>query len=430
MNYLLVSYVPFGKGSSPNTFVLGDMWLEDLRSQAKAWSPYGRLGVAVRYVDDLTVADSGSFNLVEINPQEEGFDVFPLPNYYSLKTFIKTLPKLKFQLNQACQWASIVQADYNGHPVSLAEIVWPLAKKHNNKRIYVFDGADPFPRLEQFVAQEPNLIVRMLKQQKMVKNFDRFCRQAIRKADLVFAHNFSVVERFQQEWGKNCHNFQRSFVTDKILISDTQAALRQKQLMDISQPLRLITAGRQTPIKATDHVLRAMAIALSSGADLRLDVVGDGDSLENYKQLAVELGLEEKVRFVGSVPYGRELFNWLDQAHIMVITNLTAEISRNILLGMARGLPVMLYRNPGSDALLEKDNTSILVPSGDINALSAALVEAYHNRTYLAELLANGLALARSITLDETHRRRAELAATCLHDLGNRDRQEPILVHS
>ncbi|NWF58338.1 MAG: glycosyltransferase [Fischerella sp.] len=414
MNYLLVSYVPFGKGSSPNTYVLGDMWLEDLRAQAEAWSPYGRLGVAVRYVDDLTVADSGSFNLVEINPQEEGFDVFPLPNYYSLKTFITKLPKLRKQLNQACQWASIVQADYNGHPVSLAEIVWPIAKKHNKKRIYVFNGADPFPRLEQFVAQEPNPIIRMLKQQKMVKYFDRFCRQAIREADLVFAHNFSVVERFQQEWSDRCHNFERTFVTDEILISDQQAALRQQRLMDASQPLRLITAGRQTPIKATDHVLRAMAIALSRGIDLHLDVVGDGDSLENYKQLAVELGLEETVRFVGGVPYGRELFDWFDQAHIIVVTNLTAEISRNIFLGMARGLPVILYRNPGSDALLEKHKTSILVPSGDIDALSAAFIEAHQNRTYLAELLANGLALARTRTLDETHRRRAELAA-CLH---------------
>jgi glycosyltransferase involved in cell wall biosynthesis len=413
MNYLLVSYVPFGRGSSPNTVVLGDMWLEDLRAQAKAWSPHGRLGVAVRFVDNLSVADSGSFNLVEIDPREENFDIFPLPNYYSLKTLVNVLPKLRRQLSQACQWASIIQADYNGHPVSLAEIVWPLAKKYHKKRIYVFDGADPFPRLEQFVAQEPNLIVRALKQQKMVKYFDRFCRQAIRKADLVFTHNFSVVERFQQEWGNHCYNFERSFVTEKILIDDKQAASRQKRLMDASQPLRLVAAGRQTSIKATDHVLRAMAMALSSGADLRLDVVGDGDSLKDYKQLAKELGLEEKVRFVGSVPYGRELFDWLDQAHLMVITNLTAEISRNILLGMARGLPMALYRNSGSDALLEKHDTSILVPSGDINALSAALGEAYHNRTYLAELLANGLALARTRTLDETHRLRAELAATC-----------------
>lgn len=219
MNYLLVNYVPFGKGSSPNRFVLGDMWLEDLRAQAKAWCLYGRLGVAVRYIDKLTVENSGSFNLVEIDPAEEGFDFFPLPNYYSLETLITTLPKLKHQLHQACEWASIVQADYNGHPVSLGQMLWSIAKKHSKKRIYVFDGADPFPRMEQSAAQEPNLIKRMIKK-KMVRRFDRFCRHTISDANLVFTHNASVVERFQDVWSGHCYTFDRSFVKNEILISD------------------------------------------------------------------------------------------------------------------------------------------------------------------------------------------------------------------
>lgn len=414
MNYLLVNYVPLGKGSSPNRFVLGDMWLEDLRAQANAWRPYGRLGVAVRYIDELTVGDSGSFNLVEIDPAEEGFDFFPLPNYYSLKTWLWKLPELKRQLHRACQWASIIQADYNGHPISLSQIVWPIAKKHSKKRIYVFDGADPFPRLERFAAQEPNSIKRMIRQ-NLIKRFDGFCRNAIRDADLVFTHNASVTERFNEVWSDRCHTFERSFVKEQILLSDEQAALRQKRLMDASQPLRLIAAGRQTPIKATDHVLQAMAIALRRGADLQFDVVGDGDALESYKQLVRELGLTERVHFIGSVPYGEPLFNLLEQAHVLVVTNLTAEISRNVLLGMARGLPLILYRNPGTDALIENHNAGILVPTGDIDTLSTALVEAHRNRARLAEIVTNSLVLARTKTLEKTHYHRAELAAACIN---------------
>ncbi len=71
MNYLLINHIPFGKGHTPNHFVVGDMWLEDLRAQARAWSPYGCLAVAAPCVDNIPVEVSGSFNLVEVNLQEE-----------------------------------------------------------------------------------------------------------------------------------------------------------------------------------------------------------------------------------------------------------------------------------------------------------------------------------------------------------------------
>jgi hypothetical protein len=71
MNYLLVNYVPFRKGSSPNRLIIGDMWLEYLRSQVNNWLPYGRLRSASPWVNKVTLEDSGSFNLVEIDPANE-----------------------------------------------------------------------------------------------------------------------------------------------------------------------------------------------------------------------------------------------------------------------------------------------------------------------------------------------------------------------
>lgn len=410
MNYLLVNHVPIGRSTSPNRFVIGDMWLEDLLMQAKAWQPYGKLALSVPCVDDLKVSSSGSFNLVEFAPAEVGFEVFPLPYYNSTKTLIQVLPKLRQQLELACHWASVVQADYGGHPVALGQLVWSTAGKHDKKRIWVFDGADPFPRLERSALEEPNLFKQLMKK-TWLKRFERFCRNAIQEADLVFTHNASVTKRFEQVWGEQCYSFDRSFVTQQILISDEHAALRQKRLLDAQQPLKLVAVGRQIPIKATDHLLQAIARAISNGANLKLDVIGDGEALENYKQLAEKLGIANRVSFSGTLPYGEPLFAALERSDVIVITNLTAEISRNVLLGMARGLPLITYRNPGTDALIEEHQAGILVPNGDINALSEALLTADRNRQHLAELVTNGLLLAQTKTLEKTHRQRAELAA-------------------
>ena len=177
------------------------------------------------------------------------------------------------------------------------------------------------------------------------------------------------------------------------------------------QPLKLVVAGRQIAIKATDHVLRAMRQAIDRGARLELNVMGDGDDLPKFKALATELKLDEVVRFSGTVPYGKPLFDAWADGHVMVITNLTAEISRNVLLAMARGMPLVMYGNAGTDDLLYRSGAGDVVKTGDVDALARAFEHAARDRGRLAEMSAKGLSAARNNTLDATHRRRAQLAA-------------------
>ena len=119
------------------------------------------------------------------------------------------------------------------------------------------------------------------------------------------------------------------------------------------------------------------------------------------------------VKFSGTIPYGPKLFeNWATQ-HVMVITNLTSEFSRNIVLGMARGLPLITYTNPG-DALVEPNNAGFVVPMNDIEKLSDAMIEAATNRERLARTgnqrrRAGARANARSLSSAP-----AELAAQCV----------------
>lgn len=414
MKYLLINHVPFGRGSSADTFRVGDMWLEDLRAQAKAIRDAGmELIVATPLVDDLNLAPSGSFNSVEIRPRDYGFDYAPLPYYITFKQFLKVKSEMIARLFQVFRDVDLVQMGYGGHPVALGEVAWPVATKLNKKRLWTFDGADPFPRLELHASEEKNPIKRWAKK-FAVRHFEKFCRSAVRDADMVFAHNAAVVERFKDVWNGRCHQFDRSFVTDEILISPEQLAEKQRRLKDASHPLRLVCAGRQIMIKATDHVLRAIKQARDRGVQLELTVMGDGEDLSKFKSLSTELGLDSRVRFAGTVAYGKPLFDAWDNEHVMVITNLTAEISRNVLLAMARGLPLIMYANPGTDELIKSSGAGMLVPKGDIAALADAFERAARDRDALAEMCAKGLSVASKNTLDATHRRRAELAAALL----------------
>ena len=414
MKYLLINHVPFGRGSAPGRFVVGDMWLEDLRAQAKGINDAGmQLTVATPLMDKLEITTSGSFNSIEINPADHGFAYAPLPFYISFKQYLKTKLKVVAALTDAIRNTDIMQAGYGGHPIALGEIAWPIAGRLSRKRIWVFDGRRSVSALQLHADQEKNAIKRALKQIS-VRRFEKFCAKAVRSADLVFAHNAAVIERFKSDWNDRCHQFDRSFVTDQTLLTDQELHDRQRSLTDVTQPLRLVVAGRQIAIKATDHVLRAMKKARDNGANLTLEVMGDGDDLPRFKSLAAELNLSDVVHFAGTVPYGKPLFDAWSKAHVMVITNLTAEISRNTLLAMARGLPLIMYANPGTDDLLRESGAGTIVPKGDIAALAKAFEHAAANRPALADMAARGLAAASLNTLDATHRKRAQLAASLL----------------
>jgi glycosyltransferase involved in cell wall biosynthesis len=157
-----------------------------------------------------------------------------------------------------------------------------------------------------------------------------------------------------------------------------------------------------------------MSIARQRGAQLHLDVYGDGEELPKYRLLADELQLSAEVRFHGAVPYGPQLLAGITAADVMVVTNLVPELSRNLLQAMSRGVPLVAYRNPGHDALLERSGAAILVPSGDIGELANAFVGVTQNREQLTGMAARGLDTARSLTLDACHRKRMELVVSML----------------
>ncbi|HEX3356925.1 MAG TPA: glycosyltransferase [Tepidisphaeraceae bacterium] len=408
MTYLLINHVPFGAGSSSDTFQVGDLFLQDLRAQARALKNVGiNLVVATPCVQKLNAMSGGSFNTVEISPLACDFAYVPLPRYQSLKEYFKVRRDLNQKLHAAISGADIIQMDYGGHPFMLGQLAWPIATQLNKKRLWLFDGADPFPRLELDASKETNPLKRFLKR-RSVQNKIAFCRHAIQTADLVFAHNAAVALRFKSVWNDRCHQFDRSFVTDEILVPDFLD--RKNRLLNQNAPLNLLCAGRQIKIKGTDQVIRTVALLKQQNIPVTLNIMGDGDDLESFKQLTRELQLTDIIHFPGTVPYGPELFAEWDKADIMLVTNLTAEISRNVLLSLARGLPLLTYENPGTDTLLKENAAATLVPKGNVESLAGAIATLNKDRTKLIQLAENGLNLAKVKTLEATHQRRAELA--------------------
>lgn len=136
-----------------------------------------------------------------------------------------------------------------------------------------------------------------------------------------------------------------------------------------AEAMRLIIVGRLVHQKGIDSLLTAMARA---GVPLTLQIIGDGEARGELEAQAAALGIAGRVSFAG----------WLDRAHLPAVyagADLFVFPSRDegmpnvVLEAMAAGLPVIGSDIAGNRDLIVPEETGLLVPVNDADALAQAL---------------------------------------------------------
>jgi sugar transferase (PEP-CTERM/EpsH1 system associated) len=133
----------------------------------------------------------------------------------------------------------------------------------------------------------------------------------------------------------------------------------------------LVAVVRLSPEKDVANLVRAVAIAGGEDPDLRVEVAGDGPCRSELRQLVGELGLEERVSFLGEV---RDVPGLLARAAIFVLPSRSEGISLTLLEAMACGLPVVATRVGGTPEVVRDGQDGLLVPPSNPAALAAAIL--------------------------------------------------------
>ena len=160
-------------------------------------------------------------------------------------------------------------------------------------------------------------------------------------------------------------------------------ALSTKELERISpalerglgSPPRLVYAGRLSPEKGVDVLLRAVAQLKREGFTPfpSVTLVGDGPQRAALERLARELGVADTIVFAGQAGRG-ELSRRLSAADLCVSPSLTEAFGKAWLDAMAHGLPVLASEVGAAAAVIGREGErGWLVPAGDAAALAAAL---------------------------------------------------------
>lgn len=142
-------------------------------------------------------------------------------------------------------------------------------------------------------------------------------------------------------------------------------------------PVRLITVGRITPIKNPDVMLRVVALMVGRGRDVRLDLVGaptaPGDEAyaRSLRALAEELGVSDRIRFLGPVP-STEIPMLYPRYHVSLNLAGTGGIDKTVLESVAAGVPA-ITSNSAFDGYFKPHPGFKLVPEQDPEAVAHAI---------------------------------------------------------
>ncbi len=130
----------------------------------------------------------------------------------------------------------------------------------------------------------------------------------------------------------------------------------------------LAFAGRLTAQKS----LRVALEAVASVEGVELLIAGEGDERETLEQEVAELGLAERVRFLGALPRARvvELFAGADAS---ILSSTWENFPHTVVEALAVGTPVIATATGGVGEVVRDGENGLLVPLGDSAALGAAI---------------------------------------------------------
>ena len=140
----------------------------------------------------------------------------------------------------------------------------------------------------------------------------------------------------------------------------------------------LVTVARLQEHKGMDTVIRALPAILAGAPDVRYAVAGTGPDRERLEQLAQELGVGDRVRFLGGVG-DQDLPAFYNLASVYVGASRRAGrlgvegFGISLVEASACGLPVVAANSGGIPDAVRDGETGFLVPPEDPAALAGAI---------------------------------------------------------
>ncbi|KLT73852.1 glycosyl transferase family 1 [Neisseria arctica] len=152
--------------------------------------------------------------------------------------------------------------------------------------------------------------------------------------------------------------------------------------------IMLGTLSRLDKVRAVHLMLPIFKTLVDRGLPVRLSIAGIGEEMNNLKAQAYDLGIADKVTFLGGV---RDLTAYFKDVDILVNTpncagDHGAGVGNNILEAGLYDTPVVTYNMAGISEMVINGQTGYCIPLGNAEEFADAVTELVHNKDLRRQL--------------------------------------------
>jgi glycosyltransferase involved in cell wall biosynthesis len=153
---------------------------------------------------------------------------------------------------------------------------------------------------------------------------------------------------------------------------DTDRWTLSRPASEDSGSIRILTVARLAPDKGLALLIEAVARVLRNGADLTLEIIGEGPERPALEALVSRLDLDGRVRLVGPVGQDRIIDHYAE-ADVFCLSSFAEGVPVVLMEAMALERPVIAPRVMGIPELVEDGVSGLLFPAGNVGALGATI---------------------------------------------------------
>ena len=211
------------------------------------------------------------------------------------------------------------------------------------------------------------------RQGRLVRAFQLIQRLYTALATVVIVPS-GYVGRFVRGWGSKSTKIRvvHNALTEIPEIEESRE--EAKRQLGFKGPL-VCTVSRLYGWKRVDDLLRMVP---DFANDAVLAIVGDGPEQPALERFAAELGLADRVRFVGRVAH-RDVGLYLRAADVFVLNTSYEGLSHTLVEARVVGTPIVTTDIGGNREILTNEQNALLTPLGDhcafVNAVNRLLTD-------------------------------------------------------
>ncbi len=173
-------------------------------------------------------------------------------------------------------------------------------------------------------------------------------------------------------------------------------------------PLRIVHVANSinTDIKGHYCLINAAKRVRDAGYDVKVDFIGDGNKVLEYKEYIEHNMLQNDIRFIGRINGRTELLQVLKEYHLMVLPTKMEGLPRTIIEAMAVGMPCISTPIAGVPELLPGE---CLITPDDDKAFAEKIIDCINNPETMKKMGEENIEKAKEYTNDILSARRSEM---------------------